>query len=247
MEQSVVWFPSRESGSLIDFGIGTRGLAPDEGILTRPGHKRRITALRRYLARAGVDCWVKHDPSALGISVPKAARDKHLGFEHVFKRYGAELYACARVPKEPSQARIVVQAFVDLYAFERGWQVMKAYEAEYGCLPRQAPRRHLRGPVAIRRSPALACASICRSAGAARNGQDSHGGRDPPAILRRPWFHGAVSSSSDVRRLCCPGYPPMPRTVRCTLMCAQGGSSKLFVQQERRHFFWSSTRSTGPI
>jgi 5-methylcytosine-specific restriction protein B len=127
----VVWFPSRDSGSLIDFGIGTRGLAPDEGILTRPGHRRRVTALRRYLARMGVENWVKHDPSALGTSVPKTARDKYPGFEHVFKRYGAELYACAVVPRELDAARAVVQAFLDLYAFERGWQVMKAYEPEY--------------------------------------------------------------------------------------------------------------------
>jgi len=128
---SVVWFPSRESGSLIDFGIGTRGLAPDEGILTRPGHRRRITALRRYLARMGVDTWVKHDPSALGTSVPKTARDKYPGFEHVFKRYGAELYACSVVPRELDRARAVVQAYLDLYAFERGWQIMKAYQPEY--------------------------------------------------------------------------------------------------------------------
>jgi len=128
---SVVWFPSRESGSLIDFGIGTRGLAPDEGILTRPGHKRRVTALRRHLARMGIETWVKHDPSALGTSVPKTARDKYPGFEHVFKRYGAELYACAVVPREPEKARAVVQAFLDLYAYERGWLVMKAYEHEY--------------------------------------------------------------------------------------------------------------------
>lgn len=67
---SVVWFPTRDSGSLIDFVIGTRGLAPDEGILTRPGHKRRVTALRRYLARLGIETWVKHDPSALGAAVP---------------------------------------------------------------------------------------------------------------------------------------------------------------------------------
>ncbi len=128
---SVVWFPTRDLGSLIDFGVGTRGLAPDEGILMRPGHKRRISALRRYLARLGVDTWVKHDPSALGGAVPKTARDRFSGFEHVFKRYGAELYACAVVPKEPERARAVVQAFIDLYAFERGWQVMKAHEAEY--------------------------------------------------------------------------------------------------------------------
>lgn len=127
---SVVWFP-RDGSSLIDFVIGTRGLAPDEGILTRPGHKRRVTALRRYLARLGVDTWVKHDPSALGAPVPKTARDKFPGFEHVFKRYGAELYSCAVVPKDLPMARVVVQAFLDLYAFERGWQIMKAYEAEY--------------------------------------------------------------------------------------------------------------------
>jgi len=127
---SVVWFP-RDGSSLIDFVIGTRGLAPDEGILTRPGHKRRVTALRRYLARLGVDTWVKHDPSALGAAVPKTARDKFPGFEHVFNRYGAELYASAVVPKDLEKARVVVQAFLDLYAFERGWQILKAYEAEY--------------------------------------------------------------------------------------------------------------------
>src|SRR5687767_3423584 len=127
---SVVWFPTAE-GSLIDFCVGTRGLAPDEGILTRPGHRRRIVALRRYLARRGVECWTKPDPSALGISVPKSATDRFPGFEKVFKRYGAELYTCARVPKDPAQARVVVQAFLDLYAYERGWTVMKAHEQEY--------------------------------------------------------------------------------------------------------------------
>lgn len=128
---SVVWFPSRDAGSLIDFGVGTRGLAPDEGILTRPGHRRRVTALRRFLARQGISAWVKHDPSELGASVPKIARDNYAGFEHVFKRYGAELYACAIVPKDVAAARMVVQAFLDLYAFERGWQIMKAFEHEY--------------------------------------------------------------------------------------------------------------------
>lgn len=126
---SVVWFPTTE-GSLIDFSVGTRGIAPDEGILTRPGHRRRIGALRRYLARKGIECWTKPDPSALGVSVPKSAMDRFPGFEKVFKRYGAELYACARV-QDPQRARIVVQAFLDLYAYERGWTVMKAHQSEY--------------------------------------------------------------------------------------------------------------------
>ena len=71
---SVVWFPSENHGSLIDLGVGTRGLSPDEGILTRPGHRRRIAALRRYLARRGVEAWSKPDPSSLGVKVPQSVR-----------------------------------------------------------------------------------------------------------------------------------------------------------------------------
>src|SRR5579871_3686618 len=58
---SLVWFPSQDAGTLIGLGVGTRGLSPDEGILTRPGHRRRIAALRRYLARLGVTAWSKPD------------------------------------------------------------------------------------------------------------------------------------------------------------------------------------------
>jgi 5-methylcytosine-specific restriction protein B len=130
---SVVWFPTNE-GSLIDFGVGTRGLAPDEGILTRPGHRRRIAALRRHLSAKGIDAWSKPDPAALGTKVPATVRARFPEFEKVFERYGAELYICAKVPSDPISAREVVCAFLDLYAYERGWQVMKAAEAEYDAL-----------------------------------------------------------------------------------------------------------------
>jgi len=69
---SLVWFPSSESASLIGFGVGTRGLSPDEGILTQPGHRRRLVALRRYLKELGVEAWTKSDPSALNQPVPRA-------------------------------------------------------------------------------------------------------------------------------------------------------------------------------
>lgn len=128
---SFVWFPTREHGSLVGLGIGTRGLAPDEGILTRPGHRRRIAALRRYLAKKGVAAWTKPDPSALGVAVPKVARDRFPGFEKAFQRYGHEMYCIAHVPPEGALGRVVVQAFLDLYAYERGWQVLKTFETEY--------------------------------------------------------------------------------------------------------------------
>lgn len=128
---SVVWFPTEEHGSLIALVIGTRGLSPDEGILTRPGHRRRIAALRRYLTRHGVSAWTKPDPAALAVKLPKTVRERFPGCEKVFDRYGAEVYMCACVPTDATVAREVVQAFLDLYAYERSWQVMKAAEDEY--------------------------------------------------------------------------------------------------------------------
>lgn len=131
---SVVWFPTGEHGSLLALGIGTRGLSPDEGILTRPGHQRRITAMRRVLGRRGVVVWSKPDPSALGQSVPKVIQQKFPGFERVFRRYGHEMYCVAAVPEDESAAYAVVQAFFDLYAYERGWQPLKAAEPEFDSL-----------------------------------------------------------------------------------------------------------------
>jgi 5-methylcytosine-specific restriction enzyme B len=128
---SLVWFPSEE-GSLIDFGIGTRGLSPDEGILTRPGHRRRIASLRRYLAAKGVVAWARQDPATIGVPVPELIT-KQLGpWEPVFKRYGNELYCLAVVPQDdPTAARVIVQAFLDLYAYERGWQPRVDAEKEF--------------------------------------------------------------------------------------------------------------------
>lgn len=131
---SLVWFPTAEHGSLIGFVVGTRGLSPDEGILTKPGHRRRIVALRRYLKEMGVDTWTKSDPSALSQPVPKAARDLFPGFDRVFRRYGSEMYCNARVPDDPERALKVVQAFIDLYAHERNWQTLQAFNAESDAL-----------------------------------------------------------------------------------------------------------------
>ena len=129
---SLVWFPSEE-GCLIDFGIGTRGLSPDEGILTRPGHRRRIASLRRYLVSKGVPvAWARQDPSTIGEPVPTLITQQLPAWSSVFKRYGNELYCLSKVPKDSSQlARIVVQAFLDLYAYERGWEPLKEAKGEF--------------------------------------------------------------------------------------------------------------------
>lgn len=128
---SLVWFP-KDEGCIIDFGVGTRGLSPDEGILTRPGHRRRIASLRKHLARLGVEAWARPDPASLGQPVPEIVTSRLQDWKSVFDTYSNELYCLARVPKaDAKKAREVVQAFVDLYAYERGWEVLKAHEEEF--------------------------------------------------------------------------------------------------------------------
>lgn len=126
---SLVWFPG-ETVSLIGFGVGTRGISPDEGILSRPGHRRRIAALRRVLAKKGVLIWSKADPTALGTSVPKDFTSKLPEFANTFKRYSNEMYLVASVPADAALAEETVRSFFDLYAYERGWTILKAFESE---------------------------------------------------------------------------------------------------------------------
>ena len=135
---SLAWFPAAK-GSLISLVVGTRGLQPDEGILTRPGHRRRVASLRRFLAKAGVSVWSKVDPAAISTDMPKTARDQVAGgtgesdaFVRAMNRYAGVLDRVARVPSDnPQLARTIVSAFLDLYAFERGWSVNAAAKPEF--------------------------------------------------------------------------------------------------------------------
>ncbi len=128
---SFVWFPGREGGALASLVVGTRGLSPDEGILTRPGHRRRVAALRRFLSRKGFAAWTKPDPSALGLKIPLPVARSFQEFQNALERYGDVLYTIAEVPRDVERAREVIQAFVDLYAFERGWRPMAAIRQEH--------------------------------------------------------------------------------------------------------------------
>ncbi len=129
---SVVWFPTREKGSLLGFLVGSRGLSPDAAILTRPSHRWRVAELGRQLVRRGVDGCTKANPASLKAAVPIAVRRRLAGFEGALNEYGTHLYCAARVPRENARrplARAVVAAFFDLYAHERGWAVKrKAWE-----------------------------------------------------------------------------------------------------------------------
>jgi 5-methylcytosine-specific restriction protein B len=131
---SLAWFPC-DDGTLMTLVVGTKGLAPDEGLLTRHGHRRRVLALRSYLARHGIASWSKADPAAISTPIPESARRTFSSCDAVFKRYGEVIYAASWVSKgDTVTAGTVTRAYLDLYARERGWSVLKPAEDEYNGL-----------------------------------------------------------------------------------------------------------------
>jgi hypothetical protein len=133
---SLIWFPvealdERAARSLLTFVCGTRGLAPDEQILGRPGHARHLEALRRYLGQAyEVAVWVKHDPTNLAEPFLKVLRSSFARFAPLLTPYGNYVPTAVGVPPEAERALGIVSAFVDFYACERGWVPLKAAQAE---------------------------------------------------------------------------------------------------------------------
>ncbi|MCC6152107.1 MAG: AAA family ATPase [Planctomycetes bacterium] len=130
---SIVWFPTKEKGSLLGLGVGTRGIAPDEGLLTRPGHRRRVEGLRRLLSQQGVSCWTKSDPAALGAEVPESVVARFSSYKGALERYKHEVYCNVAITPDmkPEQARQIVQQFFDLYAYERGWKPLAIAAEEF--------------------------------------------------------------------------------------------------------------------
>lgn len=127
---SIVWFPT-EAGSLLTLVVGTLGLRQDAAVLSRHGHRRRVGALRGLLSARGTPSWSKSDPTAIGQELPDVVRRSFSDFQSALDRYGKELYLIAKVPEDPTNARWVVQSFFDLYAYERGWRPLKAFESEF--------------------------------------------------------------------------------------------------------------------
>jgi 5-methylcytosine-specific restriction protein B len=74
--------------------------------------------------------------------MPTVVRDQFARFASVIARYGAYIYAAVAVPTDVAAAKPVVTAFLDLYAWERGWQPLKAAAGEIDDLKNNL-RRHL--------------------------------------------------------------------------------------------------------
>lgn len=138
---SFVMFPPTEGAgpALIGMVVGTNGLSPDDGILGRPGHARKVRAICRWLnRRMAAACkgeeetraWARHDPTRIDQDLPKAVKHSLEAWPGARDKYGRFLYATFRPPQTPTdEARALVRdalaAFIDLFFDERGIAPLK--------------------------------------------------------------------------------------------------------------------------
>ena len=121
---SFVIFPVSGGPCLISLVIGTQGLNPDEDVLGKPGHIRRVRAICNMLnskyGNGQMLAWSKHDPTRTEIDTPQNIKEIFNNYRGVFEKYGKELYGIFTPIENREATELALKAFLDLMFGERG-------------------------------------------------------------------------------------------------------------------------------
>jgi 5-methylcytosine-specific restriction protein B len=139
---SLVFFPGAEDApSLIAFVVGTQGLSPDENILGRPGHARKVKALCAWLnkkhGKGQRVAWAKQEPPRIDVLVPSEVAEQFSDYAPAFRRYGGVLYGFYASRGTKAEAQEALTAFLDLMFEERGVLPLKLFQREHEDLRNQ--------------------------------------------------------------------------------------------------------------
>lgn len=132
---SFVLFPGQDRApALLSMVVGTAGLSPDDAVLSRPGHGRKVNAIATWLNRhdgaGGAIAWAKSDPTRIDVEIPKHVTSAYSEYGSAFKRYGQVIYGFCAAGEDRPVAREALTAFLDLTFEERGVKPLKAAEAD---------------------------------------------------------------------------------------------------------------------
>ncbi len=156
-------FPGEDAPCLVAMVIGTNGLHPDQTILGRPGHARKMQAICKWLNQSfgkGTQiAWAKQDPTLIDIDIPSSVQDAWPGYRRVFKKYGRYCYALFRPPDDRSGTIAALTALLDILFQERGQPPLAEYQADassiqsawFECLMPNTTRNEVIGLVNARR------------------------------------------------------------------------------------------------
>jgi len=131
---SFVLFPVEGRPALVSLVVGTQGLHPDEEILGRPGHARKVKAICSWLnakfREERMVAWAKESPVRIDVQAPKGIQEQFDAYTKVFKRYGNVIYGVFQPGPDPEATRDAVAAMLDLMFAERGYYPLTAHRKE---------------------------------------------------------------------------------------------------------------------
>lgn len=129
---SFVIFPIEDGPPMIAMVVGTQGLSPDEHIIGKPGHSRKINAIAKWLNAKNKSnkqvAWAKREAVRTDISVPDNVRKEYSSYNNIFDRYGDVIYGfCIG---EDSVIEKALKVFLDFHFDERGYGPLTSFEEE---------------------------------------------------------------------------------------------------------------------
>jgi len=130
---SFVIFPIEDGPAMIAMVVGTQGLSPDENIIGKPGHSRKMNAIVRWLneqypANEPI-AWAKKDAVRTDISIPQNVLNAYTEYRSIFDRYGSEIYGFCIAKQEVAEKAL--KAFLDFNFEERGYTPLSSAQDEF--------------------------------------------------------------------------------------------------------------------
>jgi len=126
-------FPIEDGPSMIAMVVGTQGLSPDEHIIGKPGHSRKMNAIVRWLNEQFPGnkpiAWAKKDAVRTDINIPQNVVSQHQDYRSVFDRYGDEIYGFCIAKDEIVEKAL--KAFLDFNFEERGYTPLSGAQKEF--------------------------------------------------------------------------------------------------------------------
>jgi 5-methylcytosine-specific restriction protein B len=131
---SFVVFPMPDVPCLVGLVVGTQGLSPDEEILARPGHARKVSAICAWLnhryGKGKLCAWAKQDPVRTDLEVPPSVGKAFSPYGTILERYGKVLYGIFAPTEDVDATGDATKAFLDLMFGERKQFPLKSKESD---------------------------------------------------------------------------------------------------------------------
>lgn len=131
---SLVVFPIAGGSCLLAMVVGTQGLSPDEEVLGRPGHGRKVSAICTWLnkkhGQGQMLAWAKQDPVRIDLDIPDNIKRLFPEYSSIFEKYGRVIYGLFAPTVDQEATEDALKAFMDLMFAERGISPLKSATAQ---------------------------------------------------------------------------------------------------------------------